>query len=104
MSPTSRSRVGQPSGSTAARSSYRLNVVPIRVPALRERPEDVPLLANAFLTRAAARYKKDIRGFTPAAMTALAADDWPGNIRQPSPDRRRRAAGCRGNADGDEST
>lgn len=61
---------------------YRLNVVPIRVPALRERREDIAPLAALFLTLAAKRYGKGIEGFTPSAMDALTRYDWPGNVRQ----------------------
>jgi two-component system response regulator AtoC len=61
---------------------YRLNVVPIRVPPLRERPEDIPLLAAHFLTRFAERFKKPIAGIAPAALSALVAHAWPGNVRE----------------------
>jgi two-component system response regulator HydG len=61
---------------------YRLNVISIRMPALRERTEDVPLLANHFLGRYAARNGKQFDGFTPEASAALQAWDWPGNVRE----------------------
>jgi len=61
---------------------YRLQVVPIEVPPLRERRTDVPLLAVRFLERAAIRHHKDVIGFTPESLDILAAYDWPGNIRQ----------------------
>jgi two-component system response regulator HydG len=61
---------------------YRLNVVGIRMPALRDRREDVPLLASAFLRRLAEKHGKVIEGFTPAALAALEAYDWPGNVRE----------------------
>jgi transcriptional regulator with GAF, ATPase, and Fis domain/Tfp pilus assembly protein PilF len=61
---------------------YRLNVVSVRLPPLRERPEDVPLLARHFLERALERENKAIEGFQPAALTLLARFDWPGNVRQ----------------------
>jgi two-component system, NtrC family, response regulator HydG len=61
---------------------YRLNVVAIRMPALRERREDVPLLASAFLRRLARKHGKTLDGFTPAALAALEAYAWPGNVRE----------------------
>jgi two-component system, NtrC family, response regulator HydG len=61
---------------------YRLNVVAVHLPPLRERPEDVPLLASAFLRQLAEKNSKAVAGFTPAALTALEAYDWPGNVRE----------------------
>jgi transcriptional regulator with GAF, ATPase, and Fis domain len=61
---------------------YRLNVFPIRLPALRERREDIPLLVNHFLPRLASRLGKDIRSVSPESMALLRAYDWPGNIRE----------------------
>jgi two-component system response regulator HydG len=61
---------------------YRLNVVAVRLPPLRERREDVPLLAVAFLRRLADENRKAISGFTPPALAALEAYDWPGNVRE----------------------
>jgi len=61
---------------------YRLNVVAVRLPPLRERREDVPLLASAFLRRLADENRKTVSGFTPAALAALEAHDWPGNVRE----------------------
>jgi two-component system response regulator HydG len=61
---------------------YRLNVVAIRLPPLRERREDVPLLAAAFLKRLAEKNAKAITGFTPAALGAMEAYGWPGNVRE----------------------
>jgi DNA-binding NtrC family response regulator len=61
---------------------YRLNVVPIDVPPLRERKEDIPDLVNHFLARFAADSEKEIEGITPAALDALMEYHWPGNIRQ----------------------
>ena len=61
---------------------YRLNVVPIRVPPLRERREDVGVLATLFLQRSAARLKRDLGGFTADALAILTRYDWPGNVRQ----------------------
>jgi len=61
---------------------YRLNVVSIRVPPLRERREDVPLLAQHFLRRCAAAAGKPVEGFAPEALAGLAAHAWPGNVRE----------------------
>jgi DNA-binding NtrC family response regulator len=58
---------------------YRLNVVTVRLPALRERREDVPLLALHFLSRAG---RPELEGFEPQALRALTAFAWPGNVRQ----------------------
>lgn len=61
---------------------YRLNVVNLVLPPLRERREDIPLLAQHFLTALTEKYGRRIRGFAPDALDMLAAADWPGNIRQ----------------------
>jgi DNA-binding NtrC family response regulator len=61
---------------------YRLNVVSIQMPALRERPSDVPLLANHFLQRYARENGKPIKGFTAAAIEALTHHQWAGNVRE----------------------
>jgi two-component system NtrC family response regulator/two-component system response regulator HydG len=61
---------------------YRVAVVMIKVPPLRERREDIPLLVNHFLDRYSVAYKKRIRGVQPSAMDRIAALPWPGNIRQ----------------------
>ncbi len=61
---------------------YRLNVVPIRLPALRERASDIPLLVEHFLTKFNERLKKNVKGTDPEAMDALQAYGWPGNIRE----------------------
>lgn len=61
---------------------YRLNVVPIEIPPLREHKEDIPELAAFFLARFAAAAGKSIAGFTPAATAKLMAAPWPGNIRE----------------------
>jgi two-component system, NtrC family, response regulator HydG len=61
---------------------YRLNVIIIPVPALRERLDDVPLLAQHFLARFNEKNHKQIKGFTPATLDALTSFDWPGNVRQ----------------------
>jgi two-component system, NtrC family, response regulator AtoC len=61
---------------------YRLNVVQIRVPPLRERKEDIPLLANTFLKEVCERDGKAFRPLSPEAMEALLRYDWPGNVRE----------------------
>ena len=61
---------------------YRLNVIGVEVPPLREREEDIPLLATAFLERFALTNRKDIKGFTPQAMDMLLKYSWPGNVRE----------------------
>jgi two-component system, NtrC family, response regulator HydG len=61
---------------------YRLNVVALPVPPLRERPEDIPLMAQHFLQLFAERNAKSISGFTPQAMQKLGAYAWPGNVRE----------------------
>jgi two-component system response regulator HydG len=61
---------------------YRLAVVPIRLPALRERPEDLPMLAARFLERAARRLGKRLGGFSEDAALWMAAHRWPGNVRE----------------------
>src|SRR5271165_1205339 len=61
---------------------YRLNVFPVEIPPLRERREDIPLLVHYFVSRLAARMRKRIRSIPKAAMEALAAAPWPGNIRE----------------------
>ena len=61
---------------------YRLNVVPIHLPALRERRQDIPLLVDHFIARFNERLKKQITGAEPAAVERLVAHNWPGNIRE----------------------
>ena len=61
---------------------YRLNVVPIRVPSLRDRREDIPLLARHFMARAAEAARLPPRDFGEDAMAALQSYSWPGNVRQ----------------------
>jgi two-component system response regulator GlrR len=61
---------------------YRLNVVSLRLPALAERREDIPLLATHFLRRLAERYKKPLPTLAPDAMALLISAPWPGNVRQ----------------------
>jgi two-component system, NtrC family, response regulator AtoC len=61
---------------------YRLNVVPIRLPSLRERASDIPLLVMHFISKFNTRLKKDIDGVEPAALARLTSYPWPGNIRE----------------------
>ncbi|MCP3941399.1 MAG: sigma-54-dependent Fis family transcriptional regulator [Desulfobacteraceae bacterium] len=61
---------------------YRLNVINIIIPSLRDRKEDIPLLAQNFLAKYTSKNKKIIKGFTPMAMDALAKYRWPGNVRE----------------------
>jgi formate hydrogenlyase transcriptional activator len=61
---------------------YRLHVFPIRVPPLRERREDIPLLAAAFLEAAARRLRRDFDPLAPEVLDLLARHDWPGNVRE----------------------
>jgi len=61
---------------------YRLNVVKLYIPALAERREDIPLLANEFLARLGARYRRGQLAFSPEAMQLLVSARWPGNVRQ----------------------
>jgi two-component system response regulator PilR (NtrC family) len=61
---------------------YRINVIPIRLPALRERTEDIPLLAEHFVARFAEHMGKPVTGISGAAIAALKAYSWPGNIRE----------------------
>ncbi|HEY0303427.1 MAG TPA: sigma-54 dependent transcriptional regulator, partial [Longimicrobiales bacterium] len=61
---------------------YRLNTVELHLPPLRERREDIPALASAFLQRQAKRYEKAITGFESEALTAMLDHPWPGNVRE----------------------
>ncbi len=61
---------------------YRLNVFPIRLPALRERREDITVLAAHFLEKYARFYKREISGMEPEALRALTGFSWPGNVRE----------------------
>ncbi len=61
---------------------YRISVFPISIPPLRERKIDIPPLAELFLKRFASRHGKDVKGFTPRALTSLLSHDWPGNVRE----------------------
>ena len=61
---------------------YRLNVVSVCLPALRDRPEDIPLLARHFLRQKSACHQKSVRKISPQAMARLALHPWPGNVRE----------------------
>ena len=61
---------------------YRLSVIPIHLPPLRERRDDVPLLVRAFLDRLRKSMNKTVEGIEPEAMRLLEAYDWPGNVRE----------------------
>jgi DNA-binding NtrC family response regulator len=61
---------------------FRINTVEIRLPALRERRDDIPLLAGHFLRDRAAKYRKPLSGFDPEAMKAMLEHAWPGNVRE----------------------
>jgi len=61
---------------------YRLSVIPIQLPSLRERREDIPLLARHFLERFRKSMEKQIEGIAPEALRKLESYDWPGNVRE----------------------
>jgi len=61
---------------------FRLRIIPVRMPALRERIEDVPVLANFFLNRYSARFRKNMEGIAETAIATLKNYWWPGNIRE----------------------
>jgi len=61
---------------------FRLNTIEIHLPPLRERKEDIPLLAHHFLRQSAQRYRKQLEGFEPVALQILLDHPWPGNIRE----------------------
>jgi len=61
---------------------YRLSVVPITLPPLRERKEDIPLLANYFLKKYNTKRKKNVKAISDQAMKALVKYNWPGNVRE----------------------
>ena len=75
---------------------YRLNVVELRVPSLASRREDLPLLADHFLRRYAAKNAKLVRGFSPEALSALETYAWPGNVRELEHAVERAVVLCRG--------
>jgi DNA-binding NtrC family response regulator len=61
---------------------FRLSVIPVSIPPLRERREDIPLLAHRFATRIAAEMGKEVRGLAPETVELLQRHDWPGNVRE----------------------
>jgi DNA-binding NtrC family response regulator len=61
---------------------FRLNTVELHIPPLRERKEDIPLLASHFLKQYAQRYRKPVKGFEPAALEKMLEHPWPGNVRE----------------------
>jgi two-component system response regulator GlrR len=61
---------------------YRIHVIPIHLPPLRDRKEDIPLLVDHFLETFREKVKKEIKGLTPQAMQKLMLHDWPGNVRE----------------------
>ena len=61
---------------------YRINVIPVRLPALRERGQDIPLLADHFVTKYSGQMKKDVTGISGGALACLKAYTWPGNVRE----------------------
>jgi DNA-binding NtrC family response regulator len=77
---------------------YRLNVVTLRVPPLRDRKEDIPILARHFLVKFAREFGKSVREIQPSAVTDLVAYDWPGNIRELRNVMERAVMLCRGNS------
>jgi len=75
---------------------FRLNTVEIHLPPLRERHEDIPLIATHFLNRNRSRYRKQITGFSPAAMEQMMRYSWPGNVRELEHTVERAVLLCRG--------
>jgi DNA-binding NtrC family response regulator len=75
---------------------FRINTVEIHLPALRDRREDIPLLAQHFLGRNRARYRKQVTGYTPAAMQQMMSYAWPGNVRELEHTVERAVLLCRG--------
>jgi two-component system response regulator GlrR len=61
---------------------YRIHVIPITIPPLRDRKEDIPHLAEHFLRKTGAQMQKNVKGFTPRALQRLMMHDWPGNVRE----------------------
>jgi two-component system response regulator AtoC len=70
------------SGSFREDLLYRMNAITLELPPLRERPEEIVPLARLFLVRAAQRWQRPAREFTPAALELLSTYHWPGNVRQ----------------------
>jgi two-component system, NtrC family, response regulator GlrR len=61
---------------------YRIHVIPVELPPLRERRDDIPVLADLFLKKFCGQMNKKIKGLTPAALQRLMLHDWPGNVRE----------------------
>lgn len=61
---------------------YRLNIIPVTVPPLRDRREDIPVLAHHFLIKYAREFKKDVRDLAPETVSKLMVHEWPGNVRE----------------------
>jgi DNA-binding NtrC family response regulator len=61
---------------------YRINVIHIELPSLRERPDDIPLLSEYFLRNACSEFGREVQGFSTSAMNAMQSYSWPGNIRE----------------------
>ncbi|MEW6570534.1 MAG: sigma-54 dependent transcriptional regulator [Nitrospirota bacterium] len=61
---------------------YRIHVIPLQIPPLRERKDDIPALVEHFINKFNQQMKKEVRGLTPAAMQKLMLYDWPGNVRE----------------------
>lgn len=70
------------SGAFRADFYYRINVLPIEIPPLRQRPEDIPVLAEMFFQHVQLKSNKPVRGISPEAMDALVRYSWPGNVRE----------------------
>jgi two-component system response regulator GlrR len=81
---TSNSRLGDLAAKGTFRSDlyFRLNVLSVTLPALRERQEDVPLLAQHFIERSSRAFERHVTGLTPPALRRLMSYDWPGNVRE----------------------
>lgn len=77
---------------------YRINVIPIRIPPLRDRAEDIPLLADHFLRMYAAKHQKAAHGFAEDALHAMSNYAWPGNVRELENAVERAVVLCRGEA------
>jgi DNA-binding NtrC family response regulator len=75
---------------------FRINTVEIHLPALRERREDIPLLAQHFLGRNRTRYRKQVSGFSPSGMQQMMQYSWPGNVRELEHTVERAVLLCRG--------
>lgn len=75
---------------------FRLNTVEIHLPALRERREDIPVLATHFLSNYASRYRRQVAGFDPAALQSMLQYSWPGNVRELEHTMERAVLMCRG--------